>query len=240
MPRPKRLCPWPADKEADGISAAASQSRSWTWVGLGLTFVGLPLLLFTYRQLVPRPAAAGPVILREIAIFAMVGLLLWIVTSREKLPLSSIGLKWDRPGRSLAWGIALTLMCAVGIAVLLTAFHLFRVRQGPGGLIGMSLWTATLTIVRAGIAEEVMYRGFAIERIEALTGSRWIAALVPLVAFAVFHYRQGWTGIAIAFVVGAILTAFYLWKRDLVANIVAHFLVDIVPNVLFPLLGWKL
>ena len=99
----------------------------------------------------------------------------------------------------------------------------------------MSLWATTPT-ARA-IAEEVLYRGYAIERIEALTGSRWMAALIALGAFAAFHYRQGLAGIVIAFLLGAILTGFYLWKRNLVANIFAHFLVDFVPNVLLPLLG---
>lgn len=29
----------------------------------------------------------------------------------------------------------------------------------------------------------------------------------------------------------------YIWKRDLKANIIAHFIVDFVPNVLIPLLS---
>jgi hypothetical protein len=33
-------------------------------------------------------------------------------------------------------------------------------------------------------------------------------------------------------VIGAVLAAFYLWCRDLVANMVGHFLVDFVANVL--------
>jgi len=35
-----------------------------------------------------------------------------------------------------------------------------------------------------------------------------------------------------ALALGAILSAFYLWRRDLVANIIGHFLVDFVANVL--------
>jgi membrane protease YdiL (CAAX protease family) len=36
----------------------------------------------------------------------------------------------------------------------------------------------------------------------------------------------------IALVLGAALTFFYLWRRDLVANIFGHFLVDFISNVL--------
>jgi len=73
--------------------------------------------------------------------------------------------------------------------------------------------------------------------LQSLTGSKWLAAGVTLVLFAGFHYRQGWPGVLLASAAGAVLTAFYLWKRDLVANIFGHFLVDFVPNVVLPLLG---
>ena len=67
--------------------------------------------------------------------------------------------------------------------------------------------------------------------------SKWIAAGVTLILFAGFHFRQGLTGIFLALILGAVLTGFYLWKRNLVANMVGHFLVDFIPNVLLPLLG---
>ncbi|HLW34588.1 MAG TPA: hypothetical protein VKS98_02920 [Chthoniobacterales bacterium] len=35
----------------------------------------------------------------------------------------------------------------------------------------------------------------------------------------------------IAFALGAVLAGFYLWRRDLMANIIGHFLVDFVANV---------
>ena len=39
-------------------------------------------------------------------------------------------------------------------------------------------------------------------------------------------------GIVIALVLGAVLTLFYLWRRDLVANMIGHFTVDFIGNVL--------
>ena len=38
------------------------------------------------------------------------------------------------------------------------------------------------------------------------------------------------------FVIGAIATAIYLWKRNLLILIIAHFMVDFIPNVLLPLI----
>ena len=52
--------------------------------------------------------------------------------------------------------------------------------------------------------------------------------LVPVVAAAV---------VVIALVLGGILTAFYLWRQDLVANMFGHFLVDFVSNVLPAMFG---
>ena len=73
--------------------------------------------------------------------------------------------------------------------------------------------------------------GFAIERLQSLTGSKVLAGLVPLAIFAASHYRQGIGGIVAVFVLGGILTAFYMKFRDLLANITAHFLGDFVLHV---------
>ncbi len=98
-----------------------------------------------------------------------------------------------------------------------------------------SLLIVTVSMLRAAVAEEIFYRGFAIERLQTLTDSKLLAALVPLCIFALSHYRQGVGGIIAVFVLGGILTAFYMKFRDLLANITAHFLGDFVLNVALPL-----
>ena len=220
------------------MQTAALTARPWTLAGLAIALLGLPAIVTVHRLVATVPGAGGAVAIRETLILALVALLLWIVVAREKLPLTSIGIGTAGIWRSLGWGLALAMLCVLGLAACLGLFALIDVHYGQGSApLSVSLWATALTTVRAGIAEEVFYRGYAIERIAALTGSRWAAASIPLVMFAAFHYRQGWPGIFIAFVLGAILTAFYLWKRNLVANILAHFLVDFVPNVLLPLLA---
>ncbi len=86
--------------------------------------------------------------------------------------------------------------------------------------------------MRAGVVEELFYRGYAIERLQALGLNRYLAAALPLAIFAVAHWTGGWANIVIALALGAILSASYLWRRDLVANMIGHFLVDFVGNVL--------
>jgi membrane protease YdiL (CAAX protease family) len=151
--------------------------------------------------------------------------------------LSSIGLRFDRFGRSVAWGFGLAVVAFAILAVCLVGFSALGIHYGEGTGISRALPVTLLAVTRAGISEEALYRGFALERLKSLTGSKWIAVGVTLVLFAAFHFRQGMAGVFLAFLLGGVFTAFYLWKRDLLATITGHFLVDFVPNVLLPLLG---
>lgn len=214
----------------------AQSNRSWTLFGLLIALFGLPAIVAIYNWQVANPTDAT-IAVREIIILALTAFLLWIVVSRERLPLSSIGLSFERPGRSLARGMALLVVIFAVLLAILAAYGALGIKYGEGAKIAPSLWVALLTVFRAGVSEEVFYRGFALERLQALTGSKWLTATVVILFFAGFHYRQGLAGVFIALVTGAILTGFYLWKRDLLAAIIAHFLVDFIPNVALPLLG---
>ena len=206
-------------------------------MGLAIALLGLPITVFVFRSVAVDPTAAPSVFVREVIILALVGVLLWLVTTKEHVPLSSIGLTQGL-GRSIIWGLAGMLMLGVGLAACLSLFAALGISYGSGGgAIATSKWAVLLTVIRAGIAEEVFYRGYAIERLQAITNSKWVAAVIPLIFFAAFHYRQGLPGVILALVMGAILTALYLWKRDLIANIIAHFMIDFIPNIVLPLLG---
>jgi membrane protease YdiL (CAAX protease family) len=213
-----------------------SNRRNWTWIGLAIALFGLPAVVAIYNWQVATPSDAT-IALREVVILALTGLLLWIVVKGERLPLSSIGLSFDRPGRSLLRGLGLLLVIFAAVVAILAAYSALGIKYGEGGRIAPSLWVTLLTVFRAGLSEEILYRGFGLERLETLTGNKWLAAGIVILLFAAFHYRQGLAGVFIALVLGTILTAFYLWKRDLLAAIIAHFLVDFIPNVALPLLG---
>lgn len=216
---------------------AGTSTRGWTYAGLAISLLGIPAIVTAQRLLVPDPAASSGIVIRELAILAITAFVLWIVVAREHLPLSSVGLRFDRVGRSIGWGIGLAVVAFVILAGVLAGYSAFGIHYGEGTSISRALPVTLLAVLRAGISEEMLYRGFALERLQSLTGSKWIAAAVTLVLFAAFHFRQGMPGVFIALVIGALFTAFYLWKRDLLANITGHFLVDFVPNVLLPLLG---
>ena len=207
-------------------------NRRWTYIGLTLAIFGIPAITMAHRMLFADPMANGGIIARETAILALTAWVVWIVAAKERLPLSSIGFRADRIWKSLGWGVVIAAVCLAAAIACILSYKALGISYGEGPGISRTIPLTILTVIRAGIAEEVLYRGFAIERLQTLTGNKWIAAGLPLALFAAFHYRQGLAGIGIAFLLGAILTAFYLWKRDLLANIFGHFLTDFIPNVL--------
>lgn len=178
-------------------------------------------------------------LVREGLIFVLVGILLFIIR-QEGLGLESVGLQFGSIGRSVGFGLLFCVFSIGGILVCMLLMQYLGWKVGgeeAGAYKDIPVWVLFVMVLRAGIAEELFYRGYAIERIKALTGSQWVAMAVPLLIFSIGHFRQGPGGILISFVAGAILTATYFWKKDLLANMIAHFLVDFIPNVALPLLG---
>ncbi|MEO7917602.1 MAG: CPBP family intramembrane glutamic endopeptidase [Dokdonella sp.] len=171
-------------------------------------------------------------------IFALLAWLIWIIRSREHLSLQSIGFNAGAIGKSLLWGLVGLLMCGAGLALALLLLGVLGLKMGGGseGFVTPT-YAVMIVVLRAGIVEEAFFRGYAIERLTALTHSKAVAVTLPLVLFSLFHYRQGFGGVIVALIMGGVLTGFYLWKRDLIANMSAHFLVDFIPNVLIPMIG---
>ena len=222
-------------------SATPRGNLTPTLVGLAIALFALPVFTATYRATTGDNHSNLQVLGREFAIFLLVGLLIWIVRRWERLPLTSIGLRFNRLRTSLLrglWLAVIVLAVTVGLYLLLREVGI-HLGEDHGTVFHPSLLVVTVSMLRAGVAEEIFYRGFAIERLQSLTGSKLLAALVPLTIFAMSHYRQGLGGIVAAFVLGGILTATYLKYRDLLANITAHFVADFVLNVLLPLVSGR-
>ena len=201
-----------------------------TWLGLFIALFGMLIVRQLVNHFWPDPTFASALI-KEAGMWLVAVLLLVIIRVGERLPLSSIGLGTARWGKSILWGFLLGLVC------LLVGFGLVALTHYTGGEAGkafekLPVWLVSLIVLRAGVVEELCYRGYAIERLHALGLPRALAAGVPLLIFGVGHWTGGWANIVIALALGAILAGFYLWRRDLVANMIGHGLVDFVGNVL--------
>jgi uncharacterized protein len=223
------------------MEQTTTRTPAITYLGLALALFGVPLLIFILQLNAPAFYTNQFVITKELSIFALTGILLLLITKGEKLGLDSIGLHNRDWGKSILWGLIGTVIAIAALAILLFIFPKVGIKFGEGGesdrYKNVSLWVMTLMVLRAGIVEEICYRGYVIERLEKMTGNWFIYFLLPLILFGVFHYKQGIGGIIIAFVAGAILAVLYIKRRDLKANIITHFLVDFLPNVLLPLVS---
>jgi uncharacterized protein len=208
----------------------ANKRTTVTWLGLALSLFGMLAIRQAFRLVSTEPGPALT-LAREICMFLLGGFLLWLIRRGEGLPLRSIGLGTSPWWKSLLWGVVTAIACVIPMAVLakLTGYGHGQASQAFAKL---PLWLITLVVVRAGVLEELFYRGYAIERLQSLGFGRVPSWIIPLAVFSLAHWTGGTANILIAFVLGAILTAFYQWRRDLAANMFGHFLVDFVANVL--------
>ncbi len=213
----------------DGSAVAKRISRA-TWVGLFLSLLVMLLVRQAVSYFWPTLTFTAA-IWKETLLWVSAITLLFIIRRGERLPLTSIGLGTSRWWKSILWGLVIAVASAAagGVLAALTGYG-----HGPGSAAfeKLPLWLITLIVLRAGVVEELFYRGYAIERLQAVGLKPVWAAGIPLVIFALGHWTGGAANILIALVLGAILSAFYLWRRDLVANMIGHGTVDFVANVL--------
>jgi len=211
----------------------------WTIVGLLIALFSMPLVsaLFTVLRI---SLTAQNVLFREAILFTCAALLLFIIRRKERLGWNSVGLQRPPLGNTAIWVVVTFVAVLVAVAMasaLIKLFHLPGGSMDSQALAALPKWVLLVAIIRAGFIEELFCRGYAIERLQSLTGSLILAAGIPLFIFAVLHYRQGWAGIIVALLTGAVLTAVYIYKRNLWVTITVHFVVDFI--LLVPLLAAK-
>jgi uncharacterized protein len=206
-------------------------ASSWvTWSCLLLSLFSMLIIRRAFRAITPEPGAAL-VLAREACMFASAGLLAWIVRRKVGLSPRAIGIGTSPVWKSLAWGVVIAIACIVP-AALIAKFTGYGHGAASQGFAKLPVWLVFIVVVRAGVVEELFYRGYAINLLQKLGVGRTAAWAIPLVIFSTAHWTGGWTNILMALVLGGVLTAFYLWRRDLVSNMFGHFLVDFVTNVL--------
>jgi len=168
---------------------------------------------------------------REVVFWLLTAFILAYVLWSEGRPLSSIGL--SKPG----WRDALIGLGTGGVIVAGMALLYLVILPGLqsadaasfGEVQAYPFWLRLEICVRAAVFEETLYRGFGIERLSELLRSRWAAALISLAVFTWRHLENwGWMHLIVAGFGGLMLTALYLWRRSLVATMIAHFVTDAV------------
>ena len=146
---------------------------------------------------------------------------------------TSRSLRLDSTSRALldvVLAIVAGLVMVVGIGLiyvfLLPVLHLSIARQ-MSTMLRAPMWFRVMQVTRAAVAEEIAFRGYGIERIEELTGSGLLAAIATWGLFTAAHLSSWGLGqVIIAVFGGLVLTMLYLWRRNLWANMIAHWLTD--------------
>jgi membrane protease YdiL (CAAX protease family) len=158
----------------------------------------------------------------------------------ERKPLSSLG--YRAPGvLDVVLGVLAGVVAVVGIGIIfqkvLPAMHL-SVNQQMSTTLAAPLLFRVALVTRAAFVEETLFRGYGFERIAELTRSPLFAALATWVIFSMAHLTSwGWGQVIIAAWGGLVLTLLYLWRRNLWANIICHWLTDGAGFLLMPLVA---
>lgn len=155
----------------------------------------------------------------------------------ERQRLASIGL------RPLHWS-TIPLGLVAGIAIIPLSGLLAKAAGASGDvpfaafLQSLPFATRLLLVVTAGIFEETLFRGYALERLASLLNNKWLAGAITVAVFALAHVPAvGLAHLLPIFIVSVFVTLLYLWRRDLVVNIIAHATIDGVGLLLVPVLG---
>ena len=133
---------------------------SATLVGLLISLFAMVVIRHAVAFFVPEITFASA-ILKETLIWASAVALLVIIRRGKRLSFRSIGLGTCRWWKSIAWGLVIAIVSA-GVAGGLA--YLTGYGHGPGSAAfeKLPLWLITLIVLRAGVAEELFYRGYAI------------------------------------------------------------------------------
>jgi membrane protease YdiL (CAAX protease family) len=162
---------------------------------------------------------------------ALVAAVAMIALRGEKLTPADIGfgrMSWLSIPFAIALALFFILFFGPIASWVLARSGLGSFDPGRHSLATLPTWYLCLTVVVVAAGEEWLYRGYAIERLEVLTGKAWPAGGVSLLAFTLVHLPLWGIGASLTtFVSGGILTALYIWRRDISFLMLAHVVTDL-------------
>lgn len=211
--------------------ALTPAQRMAALAGLAVLFI---LIFAGANQFGTKFLHLDPLASRDLFWWSLLFVTLFYVRFVEGRGFDSIGLRTPR-WTTVVFGVATALFVSYATFPLASALVDYLHLPTTAGNAASNVYTRTpywyhwLLVTRAAFAEEVIFRGYMIERVQLVTGSRLLAGAASLVTFCFAHLAFfGWVpliGIAMAAIP---LIAVYLWSRDLWALILAHWLSDAI------------
>ena len=213
--------------ESDRPALAVADLPPVTAGNVALAFLALPLFAAVANRTgtdVPTVATIGVYWTAALVVTAVA---VW----GEGLSLADLGFR--RPALvDLAYlaGTAVAILAVyAGTTPLVEALGL-PVNEGTSAVgAGVGIGVALVHAATIGVVEEVLYRGYPIERLLAHTESSLVAGGVTWLAFTLVHALNWPLGSLLqTAIVAAVLTVVYLRRRTLVPVVGAHALVWIL------------
>lgn len=206
-----------------------------TFIGLFLVF-GLPLIFsFFLKSKYRKSGLFSGIVVHH---WSIVFLLFILITLWEHQSLSSIGFR-GFSYREILWGFAGFFVGAFSFALttpLVRALHLNTTAGGITRLAAAPPGLRVVLVLTAGIAEEIMFRGYAIERLATLIGSVAVGAAIAYLVFVALHLPFWGPGGTIQIGVWSLLvTVLYVWQRNLWPCILMHVLNDAYAFIVLPM-----
>lgn len=172
--------------------------------------------------------------------WAITLLLLLVVVLWERQGLASIGLGEPKL-TDLWWGLAGFAVGGVLFLLtkpLITALGLADVQVRAGRLSAFPLWIALPGILTNGFTEEILFRGYTIERFSSVAGRVAVGALIAWLAFVIGHLWHWGFGSTLQIGMWAIVvTVLYLVQGSLWPCIVMHVMNNFAGLVVLPRLS---
>lgn len=146
---------------------------------------------------------------------------------------ASLGVRWDGP-RAFVKRVILGLVVMLGANVVLDPLHerlgAEQMQSDMADFSDTGILERLFVALTAGVTEELLFRGYALERIESETGSRLLAAASSAVAFVLAHKSDTWSWKSLVLIAqpATLISAFYLRTRDLLAAMTVHALNDAI------------
>ena len=217
----------------------ARQQRLPTYVGLFIA-LGLPFILDLLIGKKPGDLAIpSRVVIAIIEAWVVTVILFALIFFWERQSLGSIGMR-KMSGRDLLWSIGGFIIGIASFLLTMPIINAFGLESTSNGITQLAQVPVALRIavvVTAGVTEEILFRGYPIERLSSLTGRLGLGALIAYAAFVLLHIPFWGIGGAIQIGVWSlIITLLYVKRRNLPACILMHILNDAYAFILLPIL----
>jgi membrane protease YdiL (CAAX protease family) len=209
------------------------QTNIWTVIGLGIVLFG-PLVRSFNKRLLKKEFSS---LISKLFLWVLAAFIVLIIFFGENESLISIGFK-----KITTRTIIIGLIGGIGSMVIMGLSHFIfnkigvkKVENTLEKITSLSNFHIIFIVFTAAFVEEILYRGYAIERLSLFTNNIWIAGIISTLFFTAAHViRWSIPHLIPVFLTGLFLTFLYITEKDIIACIIAHFIVDGVAFILMP------